>query len=491
MSPATRPLRQADRVDLQELLRAARTRGLDAPSDETAPASVDVTHVTHDSRLVRPGSLYCCVPGAVHDGHRFGSEAVEAGAVALLCERSLGTAATEIVVPSVRRAMGPVASALHGHPSDALDVVGVTGTNGKTTTVQLLAAVFEAAGRPCGLIGTLTGARTTPEAPDLQATLATMVADGCTTVAMEVSSHALDLHRVDGTRFRAAVFTNLSQDHLDHHGTMDAYLAAKARLFEADRSELAVINVDDERGRQLAGSLAIDVVPFSLDDAHDLQLRADGSSFRWRGQDVVLPLAGRFNVANALAAAATAAALGVDLASIARGLASVGRVDGRFERVDAGQPFLAAVDYAHTPDGLRQLLAAGRELATGRVIVVFGAGGDRDRGKRPEMGAAASALADAVILTTDNPRSEDPAAIMAAVQNGIAPTTDLLIEPDRTAAIRAGAAAARPGDVLLIAGKGHETTQTIGTTTTPFDDRSVLRTALAELGWTSGPETTP
>jgi UDP-N-acetylmuramoyl-L-alanyl-D-glutamate--2,6-diaminopimelate ligase len=306
-----------------------------------------------------------------------------------------------------------------------------------------------------------------------------MAAQGRQAVAMEVSSHALDAHRVDGTRFRVAVFTNLSQDHLDHHGTMEAYFAAKARLFTAGLSELAVLNRDDVHGRLLADTISIDQLTYGIDDVEDLDLAAHGSRFRWRGQLMELALPGRFNVSNALAAATAAAALGVGPQAVARGLGAARVVAGRFERIDEGQPFLAAVDYAHTPDGLRKLLETARELVDGRVIVVFGAGGDRDPSKRGPMGAAAAELADVVVLTTDNPRSEDPAAIMAAVERGMDHPTDLRIEPDRAAAIAAAVAEAEPGDAVLVAGKGHEQTQVVAGVATPFDDRLALRSALA------------
>jgi UDP-N-acetylmuramoyl-L-alanyl-D-glutamate--2,6-diaminopimelate ligase len=489
MSLRPPPPRKADPVLLRDLVTAASGRGLlDAPT-AVGDLDVDVLAITHDSRQVVDGTLFCCVPGAAFDGHDFAAGAVEAGATALLCERRLPVDVPQLVVPSVRRAMGPLAAALFGVPSDALGTIGVTGTNGKTTVVHLIAAIAAAAGRTCGVIGTLTGARTTPEAPELQAQLAAMRDAGGDLVAMEVSSHALDLHRVDGTRFRVAIFTNLSQDHLDHHRTMEAYFAAKARLFGPDLCDLAVINLDVPHGRLLADTARVPFVGYSLDDVEDLRITADGSSFRWHGRDVHVPLPGRFNVANALAAATAAEAIGLPLDAVVAGLASADHVDGRFERIDRGQPFLAAVDYAHTPDGLRELLGAARELTAGRVILVFGAGGDRDPGMRPQMGEAAGELADVVLLTTDNPRGEDPAAIISAVQRGIDASTDLRIEPDRAAAIALAVAEAGPGDVVLVAGKGHETVQIVGDVITPFDDRTVLRDALAAAGWTGGPAT--
>jgi UDP-N-acetylmuramoyl-L-alanyl-D-glutamate--2,6-diaminopimelate ligase len=463
---------------VQDLVATLAGRGPGPAPELVGDPTVEVRTATHDSRRAGPATLFCCVPGDAHDGHDFAAAAVAAGSPALLVERPLGLGVAELRVASVRRAMGPVAAALAGFPSERLRVIGVTGTNGKTTTTQMLAAILDAAGMPCGLIGTLTGARTTPEAPDLQAALAGFVADGDAAVAMEVSSHALDRHRVDGTRFAVAVFTNLSHDHLDYHRTMDAYFAAKARLFTPELADAAVVNLDDPYGRRLAGHPAIPTTGYALADAADLTLGPAGSSWTWRGVRLEVALPGRFNVANALAAATAAEALGVSPGAIAEGLARTGTVAGRFERVDEGQPFLAAVDYAHTPDGLRQLLSAARELGGGRVILVFGAGGDRDRDKRPEMGEAAAAGADVVVLTTDNPRSEDPAAIISAVHDGMNDPRDLRIEPDRAAAIALAVDEAAPGDVVLVAGKGHETTQIIGDDVRPFDDRAVLRGAL-------------
>ncbi|HEY4378440.1 MAG TPA: UDP-N-acetylmuramoyl-L-alanyl-D-glutamate--2,6-diaminopimelate ligase [Acidimicrobiales bacterium] len=465
-------------MDLAAALAATR----DSPAlsaAELVGSSVDVTRLDHDSRAVEAGSVFCCVTGEHVDGHDFAPAAIAAGATALLCERPLDLGVPEVRVPSVRLAMGPLAAVVAGRPSDRLDVVGITGTNGKTTVAHLLAAILEHAGRPCGVIGTLTGARTTPEAPELQARLVEMEQHGDRAVAMEVSSHALELHRVDGTHFRVAVFTNLTRDHLDFHGDMSSYFAAKARLFEPSLSERAVVNLDDPYGRLLRDAAELPTTGYSLADAEGLVVGPTGSSFSWRGVRVQMALAGRFNVANALAAATAAAELSIDPEVIAAGLGAAGPVAGRFELVDEGQPFLVVVDYAHTPDGLEQVVATARELAgTGRVLVVFGAGGDRDRTKRPAMGEAVAHGADVAILTSDNPRGEDPAAIISDVHQGITDLTDLLIEPDRRAAIEAAVARARAGDVLVVAGKGHETTQTIGAQVVPFDDRVVTREAL-------------
>jgi len=443
--------------------------------------NVDISSIAYDSRDVRPGALFCCLPGLREDGHDHARAAVAAGAVALLCERPLGLGVVELQVQSARAAMGPIAAAFWGHPSEHLSVLGVTGTNGKTTTTHLLAAILNKAGRSCGVIGTLTGARTTPEAPDLHAQLAEMLAAGRQAVAMEVSSHALDLHRVRGTRFAVAVFTNLSSDHLDYHGDMNAYFQAKAQLFRPDLADRAVVNLDDPHGRLLCEAAEVATVGYSIDQAVDLELDARGSSFRWRDQPTRIRLAGRFNVSNALAAATAAAELGIDASTIADGLRAAGPIEGRFELVEEGQSFLVVVDYAHTPDGLEKLLAAIRELVHGRVIIVFGAGGDRDATKRPAMGRVTASLADVVVLTSDNPRGEDPAAIISEVKRGVVGPPEPLIEPDRRKAIGVAVSLAGPGDAVVIAGKGHETTQVVGREILPFDDRLVAEGALRGL----------
>jgi UDP-N-acetylmuramoyl-L-alanyl-D-glutamate--2,6-diaminopimelate ligase len=465
---------------LDALLAAADMAGAGVPVLEMRgdAATVEVTDLVVDSRAVGSGALYCCVPGQRFDGHRFAHEAVRAGAVALLCERPLAVPVPQVIVAAARRALGPLAAALHGHPSRHLRVVGVTGTNGKTTTTELLGAIFEAHGWPTATIGTLTGARTTPEAPALQATLAELRRGGVVAVAMEVSSHALDQHRVDAVHFAAVIFTNLTQDHLDYHGTMEEYFAAKARLFEPGWADIAAINADDKWGRRLLATLEADgrpTVPFSPSDATELVLGPGGSTFVWDGSPIALRLGGRFNVANAVAAATTARELGVPGEAIAQGLAAVASVPGRFEPVDIGQQFAVLVDYAHTPDGLEQALDAARELADRNLIVVFGAGGDRDHAKRPLMGAVASRLADLAVLTSDNPRGEDPDRIIDDVRAGAQGPGDLVVEPDRARAISAALAAAEPGDVVVIAGKGHEKGQEIDGRTVPFDDVEVAR----------------
>lgn len=449
------------------------------------PASVVVEAVTYDSRRVAPGSLFCCLPGTTTDGHEHAAAAVRAGAVALLCERLLPLDVVQARVASSRRAMAPAAAAFFGHPSRSLAVAGVTGTNGKTTVTHLLAAVLRSHGWGTGVIGTLDGPRTTPEAPDLQAALAGHLGGGARAVALEVSSDALVQHRVDAVYFAVVAFTNLSPEHLNTHGDMESYFSAKASLLDADRADVGVVNGDDPWGRRLlerGGRLPL--VAYGLGDAAPIETGPAGTRFRWRGQVVELALGGRFNVSNAVCAATMAESLGVPPAAVAAGLASFSGIPGRYERIEAGQPFSVVVDYAHTPAALDELLAAARsELAEGgRVLVVFGCGGERDRGKRPLMGEVAARAADVVVLTSDNPRGEDPATILDEVRAGAAAARSLVVEPDRRAAIEAAMAEARPGDAVVLAGKGHETGQTIGGRTEAFDDREVARAALAAAG---------
>jgi UDP-N-acetylmuramoyl-L-alanyl-D-glutamate--2,6-diaminopimelate ligase len=425
---------------------------------------VEVTDLAYDARSVTPGALFFCIPGRTADGHDYAAEAVERGAVALVLERRLeGLAVPQLVVPSVREAMGPAAADFFGRPSDTLEIAAVTGTNGKTTTAFLLHAILDAAGRRPALltnIRRMVGGEeraiglNTPEAIDLQRLLREMLDAGDRSCAMEATSIGSAQGRLAGTRFRVLAFTNLTQDHLDFHGTMDAYFAAKRALF--DQADAAVVNVDDEWGRLLAAELP-NVIAFSGDDELDADLR----------------LRGRFNRENAAAAVAAARVLGVDDVSIRRGLESVAGVPGRFESVDAGQPFSVIVDYAHTPDSLDNVLRAARELGPGRLTVVFGAGGDRDREKRPLMGRVAAARADRAIVTTDNPRSEDPQAIAEEVADG-----RLEIVVDRRAAIEQALAGAGDGDVVVIAGKGADTEMEIGGRLVPFDDRAVAREVL-------------
>jgi UDP-N-acetylmuramoyl-L-alanyl-D-glutamate--2,6-diaminopimelate ligase len=457
-----------------------------------------VSDVVLDTRRVRAGALFCCVPGSRVDGHDLAGEALAAGAAALLVQRPLGLDAPQLLVGSVRAALAPLADAFYGSPSRRMDLIGVTGTNGKTTTTFMLEAIFRAAQLVPGMIGTvevrigsssLPVAHTTPEAPDLQRLLAEMADSGVQAAAMEVSSHGLALGRVDATRFRAAVFTNLTQDHLDFHHDLEDYYHAKRRLFTPEFTSLGIVNLDDPYGRRLAveaSDAGIEVVttgtaPAADWRATDLDAALDGTGFRVEGpggtRELRLALAGHFNVANALGALAAAAALGIDLDTAAAGLEALAGVPGRFERVDQGQPFTVLVDYAHTPDSLENVLRAARAVTDGRVLVVFGCGGDRDRAKRPLMGEIAGKLADVAVVTSDNPRSEPPESIVAQIVEGVrrsAGPDRYRVEVDRRAAIRQTLAMAQPGDVVLIAGKGHEQGQELEDgRKIPFDDRVV------------------
>lgn len=473
----------------------------------TGDSQVEVSDIANDSRRATRGSLFCCIPGANVDGHDHAAEAVGRGAVALVVERSLEVPVTQARVAHVRSALGPLSASFFGDPSGSMRVLGVTGTNGKTTTTYLLEAIARAAGEPVGVIGTI-GARidgaaepvelTTPEAPQLQGLLAKMRRARVGTVAMEVSSHALDYERVDGIRFAATCFTNLSQDHLDQHGTLEDYFEAKARLFTPSFTDTAAIALDDHWGTELATRAqraGLDVWTFGLDPrasvrASTRQLDAEGSTIRLEtdlgaAESLRLPLVGLFNVQNALAAATTALCSGFPLDAVSAGLQAPVVVPGRMEPVTAGQPFTVLVDYAHTPGALERLVAEARRLAdSDRVLVVFGCGGDRDPSKRAPMGAAA-AEADRIVLTSDSPRSEDPAAIAAAAEAGLRERgASYVIELDRRQAIRRALGAARPGDVVVIAGKGHETGQECNGSVTPFDDRIVAREELEALAWT-------
>jgi UDP-N-acetylmuramoyl-L-alanyl-D-glutamate--2,6-diaminopimelate ligase len=449
---------------------------------------VDVDALAYDDRAVAPGTLFFCVRGFTRDGHDFAGDAVARGAAALVVDHPLDVDVPQVVVADVRAAMAPAAAALAGDPTARLRTVGVTGTNGKTTTAYLTRAVLEAGGHPTGLLGTVASViggdeqptvRTTPEAIDLQRTFAAMLDAGDTHCVMEVSSHALELHRADAIHWAAAVFTNLTQDHLDFHPDMDAYFAAKRRLFEAAGDAPRIVNVDDEHGRRLAADFP-GCVTVALE--HDAELRptrvepdATGSTFVLHGHTFRVPLPGAFNVLNALGAIGVAGQLGVGPEDIARGLAHARTAPGRFQPVDEGQDFTVLVDYAHTPDALENVLRAARGLRDGRVIAVFGAGGDRDHGKRPLMGDAAVACADVVIVTSDNPRSEDPEAIIAQV----AGAHDVRRITDRREAIAAAIAVAAAGDVVVIAGKGHEQGQEFADGVKhPFDDVTVAREAL-------------
>ncbi len=476
-------------IRLSEVAAAAR-------GELRGDGNVLVRDAVYLSTHVRPDTLFFCVPGAHTDGHHFAGDAVHAGASGLVVERWLDVGAPQLLVGSVREAMGPISAAVFGRPADAMLMVGVTGTNGKTTATFLLESVFLSAGMTPGLIGTtgariagveLPLARTTPEAPDLHRILYEMRSAGVRAVAMEVSSHALHQHRVGGVRFDRAVFMNLSQDHLDYHGDMPSYYAAKLRLFTPESSASAVVNVDDDHGRELAESCPIPCVTFGLTEAADIRATdvaadASGVSFRVGRVEVRSALRGLFNVSNCLAVLAVSRSMGIDDAFAVAGIATLPGVPGRVETIEEGQDFLVMVDYAHTPDSIDNVLRAARPLASGRLIVVFGCGGDRDRGKRPLMGRAATSIADLAVITSDNPRSEDPLAIIADVELGAKEGGgSYVVEPDRRTAIRLAVHEASSGDVVVIAGKGHEPYQELAGRTVRFDDREVAAEELRAI----------
>jgi len=459
-------------------------------------SSVEVEDLVYDSRKVEPGTLFFCVVGEKADGHEFGARAVEEGAAALVVERELTELdVTQVVVPDSRAAMAPLAARFWGDPTAQLRVVGVTGTNGKTTTAFLVHEILRAADFPCGLLGTVKQivggvekevVRTTPEAIELQATFRAMLEGGDEACAMEVSSHAMTLHRADAIHFEVAIFTNLTQDHLDFHADMEDYFLAKRKLFEAG-PRTAIVNVDDPYGRRLAEEF--ECVTFSAEgaeadySARDVSFDAGGARFSVGEMQLRTALPGHFNVANALGAFAAAEAIGVGSEIAAAGLARAGRVPGRFEPVDEGQRFTVLVDYAHTPDSLENVLRAARRLTDGKVISVFGAGGDRDRDKRPKMGRAGAELSDLTVITSDNPRSEDPEAIVAEVAAGAEGASELEVVVDRRAAIALALGRAEPGDTVVIAGKGHEQGQEFENgRKISFDDREVAREELWKLG---------
>jgi UDP-N-acetylmuramoyl-L-alanyl-D-glutamate--2,6-diaminopimelate ligase len=460
-------------MDLERLVTAI------GPLEVRGGAPTDVTDLAYDTRSVGPGALFFCVPGERADGHDYAAEAVERGAVALVVERPLEIGVPQLVVPSARAAMAVAADEFFERPTEELLLAGVTGTNGKTTTAYLIHSIFDAAGMSPGLIGTIESrvggaakpaVRTTPEAIDLQRTFRAMLDAGDRSCVMEATSHGSELGRLDRVRFKALAFTNLTQDHLDFHGSMERYFEAKRRLFtEAEPAPAAAINVGDPWGRHLADALKrldrAPVLTYGLVD--DADIREHGFPTR---------LKGRFNTENVLAAIAVAELLGIPEAAMREGIERVSGVPGRFESVDEGQPFPVLVDYAHTPDSLENVLRAARELSAGRLICVFGCGGDRDRGKRPQMGRVASELSDVAIVTSDNPRSEEPTAIIGEILTGV--VGDVEVEPDRRAAIGKAIALAGPDDVVVIAGKGHEQGQEFADRKIPFDDREVAREAL-------------
>ncbi len=463
-------------MDLERLITAL------GPLEVRGGAPTDITDLAYDTREVRPGALFFCAPGETIDRHDLAGEAVERGAVALVVERPLDLDVPQLLVESARAAMPIAADEFFERPTEELLLAGVTGTNGKTTTAYLLHSIFDAAGMRPGLIGTIESrvggesrpaVRTTPESVDLQRTFREMLDAGDRSAVMEATSHGSVLGRLDRVRFKALAFTNLTQDHLDFHGSMDEYYEAKRRLFtEHEPAPAAAINVGDEWGRRLAQELrALDRAPlltFGLTGDADVHEAPRTSR-----------LQGRFNRENTLAAVAVARLLGVPEGSVDEGLAGAPSVPGRFESVDEGQPFSVIVDYAHTPDSLANVLSTARELAGERLICVFGCGGDRDRGKRPEMGRIASELADVAIVTSDNPRSEDPQAIIDEILGGV--VGDVEVEPDRRAAIAKAIEQARDRDVVVVAGKGHEQGQEFADRKIPFDDREVAREALRQL----------
>jgi UDP-N-acetylmuramoyl-L-alanyl-D-glutamate--2,6-diaminopimelate ligase len=461
--------------------------------------SAEVKDLAYDSRKVEPGTLFFCVRGEKADGHEFGARAVEEGASALVVERELTELEVpQVVVPDSRAAMAPMAARFWDDPTAKLRVVGVTGTNGKTTTAFLVREILQAADVYCGLLGTVKQVvggvekevvRTTPEAIELQKTFRQMLDGGDEACAMEVSSHAMTLHRADAIHFEVAIFTNLTQDHLDFHADMEDYFLAKRKLFEAG-PKVAIVNVDDPYGRRLAEEF--ECITFSAEgapadySASAIEFDASGASFSVSGMQLRTGLPGHFNVANALGAFAAAEAMGVGTELAVAGLARAARVPGRFEPIDEGQGFSVLVDYAHTPDSLENVLRAARRLTRGRLISVFGAGGDRDRDKRPKMGRAGAELSDLTVITSDNPRSEDPEAIVAEVAGGAegaAGAGELEVVVDRREAIALALGRAQPGDTVVIAGKGHEQGQEFeGGRKIPFDDREVAREELGKLG---------
>ncbi|MGX1473936.1 UNVERIFIED_CONTAM: UDP-N-acetylmuramoyl-L-alanyl-D-glutamate--2,6-diaminopimelate ligase [Streptomyces canus] len=491
------------RVSATPLAELADQLGAEQPEN-----AAQVTGITHDSRAVRPGDLYAALPGARLHGADFVTQAVGLGAVAVLtdptgAERATATGLPVLVVEDPRARMGELATTIYGHPGRDLLQIGITGTSGKTTTAYLVEGGLKGV-RSTGLIGTvemrigderIKSERTTPEATDLQALFAVMRERGVEAVAMEVSSHALVLGRVDGCVFDIGVFTNLSPEHMEFHSGMEDYFQAKAQLFTPERSRLGVVNLDDEYGRRLVKEATVPVVTFSAEGhpdadwrAADVQVGPMDSTFTAIGpKDERItarsPLPGPFNVANTLAAIVALAAAGLDPQTAADGIAAVPGVPGRLERVDAGQPYLAVVDYAHKTDAVESVLKALRKVTEGRLHVVLGCGGDRDRTKRGPMGAAVARLADTAVLTSDNPRSEDPLAILATMLEGAASVPvhergEVQVFEDRAAAIAAAVARARPGDTVLVAGKGHEQGQDIAGVVRPFDDRQVLREAI-------------
>jgi len=475
-------------VELDALIRAL------APGDVIGGRPVEILDLAYDTRRVAEGTLFFCVPGATRDGHDLAAEAVATGAVALVVERPVDADVPQLVVESVRASMAVAADTFFGYPTGRLTVAGVTGTNGKSTTAYLLRSILQAEGRPTGLVGTVEwivggesrdAPHTTPEAIDLQRLFRDMLDAGDDAVVIEASSHGSHYRRLDRVRFDALVFTNLTQEHLDLHGDMEEYFQAKRRLFTGVTSPPAAVNIGDPYGRRLADELEAahraPLVTFGLRPeaevrAERLELGPHGSTLTAAGMEIVTRLPGVFNVENVLGAVAAALLLDLDEDAIVEGIDALAGVAGRFEAIDEGQDFAVVVDYSHKPDALAAVLRAARALGDGRLTVVFGAGGDRDRIKRPEMGRVARQLADSVIVTSDNPRSEDPLEIIGEVLQGAG--TEVEVDPDRRAAIETAIGRAEDGDVVVIAGKGHEQGQEIAGVVHPFDDREVARAAL-------------
>ena len=446
---------------------------------------VMVRGITQDSRSVNAGDLYCCVRGDSFDGHDFVEGAVQAGAVAILVDQPVDNVphhVAVITVSDVRPVLGLVAANGFGHPAEMLTIVGITGTNGKTSTAAIIASILEANGDRVRVIGTLNGARTTPEAIDLQAILHAAVVEGVTHVVMEVSSHALHQGRVNGITFAVGVFTNIARDHLDYHGTEENYFAAKALLFASGRSRIGVVNIDDPRGQLLVDVGNVPMRGFGIADVENVETRVDQVSYTWRGHKVTVPMGGAFTLMNSLAAVTSADVLGISPDVIVHGCAQLHQVPGRFESVSNDLGIGVVVDYAHTPDGLAQVLQSARDLTQHRVITVFGCGGNRDHGKRPMMGNVAALLSDVVIVTSDNPRTEDPRSIIEEILSGMGEQAQksARIEVEREKAIASAISLAERGDIVVIAGKGHETTQEINGVFTPFNDVEVARLALHE-----------
>lgn len=494
-------------MQLQQLIQDLATIQVDGPLDR------DVAGVTYDSRRVTPGMVFVAIRGQNADGHDFIANAIDRGAAGIICERNgfASPRATKIKVPDAREALARAAAAYYQHPSSQLKIIGVTGTNGKTTVAFMVKQILEAAGTKTGLIGTvryeigdrvIPAQRTTPEALEIQQMMAQMLRAGCRACVMEVSSHALEQKRVCGVEFDVAIFTNLTQDHLDFHGSMENYFAAKQKLFTALRQSrkrgTAVINLDDESGSRLSRAASGEAqLTYAINSratlrALSVQLGKNETKFAVETPETTfacrVPLIGRHNVQNALAAIGTARALGIEPATIQQALGSLSQVPGRLERVDAGQPFGVFVDYAHTEDALRNVLTTIREMTTGRVLLAFGCGGNRDAGKRPKMGKVAAEFADFNVITSDNPRKESPAKIAEQIETGFrqARPDRYRIVLDRQRAIEEIIQEARAGDIVLIAGKGHETYQELEDTVVPFDDRVHARETLKTLGYENG-----